>query len=230
MNRRTLFALSLVVLSGVSSAALSGAALAAAPVTAPGATPDGLVSVQSRQLDEVYLRPAADWTSYKKVMIDPVQVTMRKNWLRDQNESRDLSRRLTPDVVDDIVATATASMTEQVTASFVAKGYEITTTPGPGVMRLTPTVTDLDVYEPDATFSRQQALFTRDTAGMATLGLQARDAVTGVLLGVVVDRGTATHAQTFSRATKTSNQFWFDAMFRQWSSFCVAEMKAPPAP
>ena len=146
------------------------------------------------------------------------------------NRQRDISRRLTPDMVDEIVATATASMTAQVTASFVAKGYEITTTAGPGVMRLTPTVTDLDVYEPDATFSRPQALFTRDTAGMATLSLEARDTVTGALLGVVVDRGTATHVQTMSRATKTSNQFWFDAMFRQWASYCVAAIQAPPAP
>ena len=97
-------------------------------------------------------------------------------------------------------------------------------------MRVTSTVTDLDVYEPDVTNSRTEALFTRDASGMATLGLEARDAVTGALLGVVVDRGTATHVQTMSRATKTSNQFWFDAMFRQWASFCVAAIQAPPAP
>jgi Protein of unknown function (DUF3313) len=220
MNRQLLVAVSMVLFSGL---------VLAVPANAPGASPDGLVSVQSRQLDEVYLRPAADWTGYRKVVIDPPLVTMKKNWLRDQNASRDISRRLTPDVVDDIVAKAKASMTEQVTASFVAKGYEITTTPGPGVMRVTPTVTDLDVYEPDVTSSRPDALFTRDTAGMATLGLEARDAVTGALLGVVVDRGTATHVQTMSRATKTSNQFWFDAMFRQWASFCVAAIQSPPA-
>ena len=86
------------------------------------------------------------------------------------------------------------------------------------------------ICEPDATSSRPDALFTRDTAGLATLSLEARDAVTGALLGVVVDRGTATHVQTFSRATKTSNQFWFDAMFRQWASFCVAELRIPRAP
>lgn len=221
MNRQLLFAVSVLVFSSVA---------AAVPGTTPAASPDGLVAVDSRQLDQVYLRPAANWTGYRKVMIDPVQVTMKRNWLRDQNSSRDLSRRLTPDIVDAIVAQAKASMTDQVTATFVAKGYEITTVAGPGVMRLTPAVTDLDVYEPDATSSRPDALFTRDTAGMATLSLEARDAVTGALLGVVVDRGTATHVQTFSRATKTSNQFWFDAMFRQWATFCVAELQAPRLP
>ncbi len=221
MIRQLLFAVSVWVFSSVA---------AAVPGATPAASPDGLVAVDSRQLDQVYLRPAADWTGYRKVVIDPVQVTMKKNWLRDQNSSRDLSRRLTPDVVEAIVAQAKASMMEQVTATFVAKGYEITTVMGPGVMRLTPAVTDLDVYEPDATSSRPDALFTRDTAGLATLSLEARDAVTGALLGVVVDRATATHVQTFSRATKTSNQFWFDAMFRQWATFCVAELQTPRAP
>ena len=220
MNRHALLVVSMVLFSS---------AVSAVPGTAPGVTPDGLVSVQSRQLDEVYMLPAADWISYKKVMIDPPLVTMKTNWLRDQNASRDISRRLTPDVVDEIVAVAKASMTEQVTASFVAKGFEITTTPGPGVMRVIPTVTELDVYEPDVTFSRPDALFTRDASGMATLNLEVRDAVSGALLGVVVDRGSATHAQTMSRATKLSNQFWFDAMFREWASFSVAALQAPPA-
>jgi Protein of unknown function (DUF3313) len=219
MNRQLLIAVSMVMISGLASAV---------PGTAPVAGPDGLVSVQSRQLDEVYLRPAADWSSYRKVMIDPVQVTMRKNWRRDQNATRDISRWITPTVVDDIVTMATASMTAKVTDAFVAKGFEVTTTPGPGVIRVSPSVTDLDVYEPDVTFARPQALFTKD-AGMATLGLEARDSVTGALLGVVVDRGTATQVSRINRTTQTSNQFWFDAMFRQWASFCVAEMQASPA-
>jgi hypothetical protein len=61
MNRRTLFALSMVVLSGVSSAALSDAALAAVADPARAATQAGLVPVNSRALDEVYLRPSQDW-------------------------------------------------------------------------------------------------------------------------------------------------------------------------
>ena len=50
-------------------------AFVAAPSQAASqATQDGLVSVRSWNLDELYLRPNADLASYRKIMIDPVQV------------------------------------------------------------------------------------------------------------------------------------------------------------
>ena len=152
------------------------------------------MSVQSRYLDEVYLHPAADFVGYRKVLIDPVRVALRPNWRRDQNESRDLSRRISVTDAAEIVQQATDVMARTVADVFAAKGYEIVTAPGPGVLRVTPSVVDLDIYEPDVTNSRLQALFTHD-AGTATLRLELRDSAAGTLLGVVVDRGTATQIQ-----------------------------------
>ncbi len=83
MSRHALSVISMVVLSGLSSAAWSDAATAAVSDTYRAATQAGLVSVQSRYLDEVYLQPTADWMGYRKVLIDPVQVALRPNWRRD---------------------------------------------------------------------------------------------------------------------------------------------------
>jgi hypothetical protein len=218
MKRQALFGISMVMLAGVTCLAAAGVAGAVAQ--------DGLESVQSRFLDEVYLRPSADWVGYRKVLIDPAQVTMRQNWRKDQNATRDVSRWISPSDVDEILAVATASMDQMVKDAFLAKGYEIVTAPGPGVMRLTPTVVDLDVYEPDVTFSRPSALFTHDEAGKATLHLEARDSQSGVLLGVVNDRGTATTVSRMNRATKTSNQLWFDALFRQWTANVIVAIQS----
>src|SRR6478609_8105585 len=56
---------------------------------------DGLVKVQAKKLDEVYLLPQADFRGYTEVMIDPTEVSFRKNWQRDQNRDRlDLSNRV----------------------------------------------------------------------------------------------------------------------------------------
>ena len=76
MSRHALSVISMVVLSGL-SAAWSDAAGATVSDTYSAATQAGLVSVQSRYLDEVYLEPAADWVGYRKVLIDPVQVALR---------------------------------------------------------------------------------------------------------------------------------------------------------
>ncbi len=225
MNRHRLFALWLVVLSGATFASLSGAAVAAAADTYRASAPEGLVPVASRMLDEVYLRPSADFVGYRKVLIDPIQVSFRKNWRKDQNSTRDVSRWISQTDADEILQQASASMTKTVADEFIAKGYEIVTAPGAGVLRVTPSVTDLDVYEPDVTFSRPQALFTQD-AGMATLRLEARDSGSGALLGVVVDRGTASQIRLINRTNQTTNQFWFDAMFRRWTANCIVAMNA----
>mgnify|MGYP003694683459 CR=1 FL=1 len=58
---------------GFSIVAFSGAAFAApGPAAAPVMT-EGLVPVQSRNLDKFYVRPNADLAGYRKVMIDPVR-------------------------------------------------------------------------------------------------------------------------------------------------------------
>lgn len=228
MSRHALSVISMVVVAGLSAAAWPDAARAAVPDAYRAGTPAGLVSVQSRFLDEVWLQPAADWMGYRKVMIDPVQVALRQNWRRDQNESRDLSRRISPTDAAEIVQQATDAMARSVAGVFASKGYEIVTAPGPGVLRVTPSATDLDVYEPDITSSRPQALFTHD-AGTATLRLELRDSVAGTLLGVVVDRGTATQIRQLNRTNQTSNQFWFDAMFQLWTANCIAAIRPEPA-
>ena len=228
MSRHALSVVSMVVLSGLSSSAWSDAARAAVSDTYRAATQAGLVSVQSRFLDEVYLQPAADWAGYRKVQIDPVQVALRPNWRRDLNESRDLSRRISVTDAAEIVQQATDVMARTVADVFAAKGYEIVSAPGPGVLRVSPSVVDLDIYEPDVTSSRPTALFTHD-AGTATLRLELRDSAAGTLLGVVVDRGTATQIRQINRTNQTSNLFWFDAMFRLWTANCIAAIRSEPA-
>jgi hypothetical protein len=227
MSRHALSVISMAVLSGLSSATWSDAATAAASDTYRAATQAGLVSVQSRYLDEVYLQPAADWVGYRKVLIDPVQVALRPNWRRDLNESRDLSRRISVTDAAELVQQATDVMARTVADVFAAKGYEVVTAPGPGVLRISPSVLDLDVFEPDVTNSRPQALFTHD-AGTATLRLEMRDSAAGTLLGVVVDRGTATQLRQINRTNQTTNLFWFDAMFRLWTANCIAAIRAEP--
>src|SRR5436190_24314774 len=121
------------------------AAVAAPSQGAAPATSDGLVSVRSWNLDELYLSPNADLASYRKVVIDPVQVAFRKDWNRDFVDPHASIRRLTQDDVRRIADETASTLQSAVAEAFKARGYEVAAVPGPGVLRLSPSVADLYV-------------------------------------------------------------------------------------
>lgn len=206
-------------------AAVAGSALAAAPPTAdPGA--EGLQKVQSKTLDELYLRPNGALAGYRKIMVDPPSAELQKGWLKHINSQRDLTRWLTPSDAQRITDTAAGAMQTAVAQAFTAKGYETVAEAGPGVLRLSPRVSDLYVNAPDIYSPGIQVGVVRDTAGTATMVLEARDALTGTLLGRVIDRGTASEVRHFDRATTVSNDFWFEAVFRQWAQNVATALEA----
>ena len=86
MNFQTIFVLAI--------AALGATAFAAPGPQSSSAAPDSLVPVQSRNLDEFYLRPNANLASYRKVMIDPAQVAFRKDWNKASPDLHGVTRRL----------------------------------------------------------------------------------------------------------------------------------------
>lgn len=204
-------------------------ASAAPPDAAVPATSDGLVAVKSRTFDELYVRPNSDLSAYRRIIVDPAHAALRKNWLKDMNSQRDVQRWLRPDDALRITDEAASSLRMVVTDTFRARGYEIATAPGEGVLRLTPSVTDLYVNAPDVPSPGIQRAFVRD-AGDATLGLDVRDAVSGTLLARVADRDTARELRLNNRATSVSNLFWFEALFRQWAANCADELEKARTP
>jgi hypothetical protein len=213
MNRKTHFVLLTAALACIAIAGSSGAATPA--------TSDGLIAVQSRSLEELYVRPNVNLSGYRKIIVDPAQAALKKNWLKDTNAQRDVQRRLVPEDAERITQEAASSLRTVVAETFKARGYEIATAPAEGVLRLSPSVTDLYVNAPDVPAAGIQRAFVRD-AGEATLRLDVRDAVTGTLLARVVDRDTAREIRLNNNiATNVSNLFWFNALFRQWATNCA---------
>ncbi len=206
-------------------AVIGGAAVAAEPQAASQAMHEGLVAVQSRNLDELYLRPNADLAGYRRVLIDPVRAEMRSDWLKNLNYTRNVSRWVRPDDAQRIATEAASSLESIVAEAFKARGYEITAAPEPGVLRLSPSIADLYVNAPDRYSPWTVKTFTRD-AGQATLVFEARDAVTGALLARVVHRGIAREISRLSTASDVSNRFWFETLFRRWTADCIAEFEA----
>jgi hypothetical protein len=181
-------------------------ASAEAPSAAAPATSEGLVAVKSRTLDELYVRPSADLSAYRRIIVDPAHAALAKNWLKDMNSQRDVQRWLRPDDAARIADEAAASLRTVVTETFKTRGYEIATAPGAGVLRLTASATDVFVNAPDVPAPGIQRAFVRD-GGQATLRLDVRDSVSGVLVARIVDRGTARELRLNNQATSVSNLF-----------------------
>ena len=93
------------------------------------------------------------------------------------------------------------------------------------MLRVTPRVTELYVNAPDVCPPGVTRSFARD-AGEATLVLEARAAVSGTLLAVIVDHGTAQDMLRLTQATQVSNTFWFDGLYKRWAANSVAELQA----
>jgi Protein of unknown function (DUF3313) len=200
-----------------------GAAFAApVPAAAPTVRDDGLVRVQSLNLDKVFVRPNANLAGYRKVMIDPVQVEFSKDWQRSVNDSRYVAR-LRDEDVRRIRDETTANVVSIVADAFRARGYEIATAPGADVLRVSPRVTELYVNAPDVFPPGETRTFARD-AGEATLLLEARDSLNGTLMAIMVDHGTASDELHLTRATNVTNTFWFDGLYKRWAANSVAEL------
>jgi hypothetical protein len=178
---------------------------------------EGLVAVHSWQLDQVHLRPNADLAGYRKVLIDPAQVSLRKD--RQHAYNRIPTPAVPAQEAQRIAGASASSLQAAVAEAFKARGYEIVAAPGPGVLRLTPSAAELFINAPDD-LSAGTWSFTRE-AGQATLALEARDALSGTLLGRVVHQATARQMGRLNLADEVTNQFWFEALFRRWAASCA---------
>ena len=217
MNLRALAVVSIAVL---------GTAVFASPSQAePAPIGDELKAWLSKNFDEVYIRPDANLAAYRKVIIDQPQVEFQRGWLKYMNSTRQPSRWLVPadqqQITDDLVA----GMGRVFADVFKTRGYEIVAAPGPGVLRLSPSVKDLFLNAPDVQSSNISRTFSVDTAD-ATLVLEARDAVTGAVLARFVDRSTAHELRRLNYTSGPSNLFWMDALSRQWATNSIKEFEA----
>lgn len=212
-------------------AGVAGALIAtSSPISAakPPDTWDGLLRVQAKRLDAVYLMPDADFRVYTKVMIDMPQIAFRKNWQRDYNSTyRGTMGRISDEDVRRAVDEASSRFSEVLTKAYTDAGYQIVTQPGADVLRLSTAIINVDVVAPDVMTAGRSRTYS-DEAGEATLALEARDSLSGALLGRALDRRIAGDNSSFRRNSVT-NRSDFDRLFSIWAKLSVeglAKLKA----
>ncbi len=200
-----------LIVAAVALAVSAPSAAADAP-----ATWDGLVQVKSKKLALAYLLPHADFRAYSKVMFDQPEVAFAKNWQRDFNRSAmTLSGRISDKDVHDAVTQAEASLSKIFPERFTHEGYQVVTEPGADVLRLGVAIINLEVNAPERDIPGRSSTFSVD-AGEATFAIEARDSLTGQLLGRAIDRREAGEGPTYRR-TYSSNLADFEALFDTWA-------------
>lgn len=187
---------------------------------------DGLVAIKSKQLDQLQVAPGAG--AYKKVLIDPAKAEVHPGWLRSMNDGLGGPKVKRADV--DRIATETAKgLDTMVAPAFKANGYEVVTAPGPGVMRIAASASEIYVNAPD--MNQPGVMSATEDAGTARMRLVATDSVSGKPLARSEHKLTASGATgSPTRATNVSNRFWFGNAFERWATTVAKELQAAPAP
>lgn len=189
---------------------------------------DGLVRVRSDKIELVYLAPEADFRPYTKVMLDPSEMAMEKNWLRDQRrDSISLGGQVSERDVVRALDRGKEQFDKYFAEAYAKAGFTVATEPAADVLRVSAGVFDIDVVAPDVASAARSRTYSEE-AGAGTLVIEVRDSVTNALLGRAVERRIAGDNGPWIRNAAT-NRNDFDQLFRRWaeaSANGLTELKA----
>lgn len=206
-------------------AVVASAVLLAGPAATakPPANWDGLVQVKSKRLDLVYLQPGADFRGYSKVLIEPTEVAFAKDWRRDYNSTtRGLSSRVSETELQQAISKGVTAADDIFAEAWTKGGYGVVSAPGPDVLRVKTGIVNIWLNAPDRPSAGRSYSFAPE-AGRATLFVEARDSITGALLGRAVDQRIVGDDMTTWR-TSVSNRADFRDQVHRWASASVRGM------
>jgi hypothetical protein len=190
-----------------------------------GANMEGLVEVKSKRLDSAYLAPGADFRPYTKLMVDPTQTAFHKDWMKNMNNRRDISRMIDSDQAQEMLEAARTNFSEVFNEVFTKAGYAIVDKPGPDVLRVTPGVVNLYVNAPDLQAAGRSTSYTAN-AGEATMILELRDSQSNALLGRVFDRRETHESLGMQMSNRVTNIADFRMLFKSWANVSVKGLEA----
>ena len=180
---------------------------------------DGLVQVKPKRLDAVFLLPGADFRSYNKIMMDPVEVAFEKDWLKDYNREATMSQRLTQEDIERSCrrhARGSRSLHRGLPESRDG-GRDRT---GRRRAAVRSGVVDLFVSAPDTMTAGRSRTYSME-AGHATLFLEARDSTTGALLGRALDKRATRNSGQVQVSNRVTNSADFRMLFKQWADISI---------
>ena len=217
MDVQPVFKRALAIAAVVLALGISGVAAAKEP------TPDswdGMPRVKRPGLDAVYLREGASLAKYKKVMLDPVEVSFDKNW-DPNNKITGTNIYAGPGKVDaEAIRVDLEKLARDVTKRELERknGYPLVDAVGEDVLRVHARIVDLYINAPDRMDPGSRAFVV--SAGEMTLVADLYDSQTNTLIGHVIDRERGLERGPFDLqvANRVTNTAEADRILSMWAT------------
>jgi hypothetical protein len=194
--------------------------LAATALIASAAEPsqdfDGLVRVNSRQLDHLYVLPGVDFSRFKRVHLDPVDVSFSERWDPNRNRPRG-ARSLSTQDIENIRSTVATEFARSFADELGRSGYPIVNEDGDDVLRVTPFIVNLYITAPGTQTTPGRSRTFVASTGQMTLVAVARDSVTGEFLARAIDTQTGRRTGTMQLSSSVANMGDARRAFTTWA-------------
>ncbi len=164
---------------------------------------------------DIQFDPASKSRTYRKLLIEPVQVQFHRDFVDQTSAIRGPSRRYTRAEMDEIAREMGDQYRTALAEAFRSRGFEIAAAPAADVLRIKPALKDLNVNIPKGTKSGEMQLLARDV-GSARMIVEGNDASGSRVLLASKD-ATAGDTAGFHASGEVSKRAFFDGMFRDWA-------------
>jgi hypothetical protein len=176
---------------------------------------DGLVRVNSKAIDHLYKLPEADFSGYKRVRLDPIEVEFDKNWKPNASE-RSPSRRLTNEDIEKIKKALAEEFRKVFTEELTKNGYPVVNEDDDDVLRVSAAIVNLYITAPEKMSAGRSRTYTT-SAGHMTLVAELRDSVTGKLMARAVDSVQGRDTGNFMITNSVTNMSSARTALSKWA-------------
>jgi len=177
---------------------------------------DSLPLVKKDTHGEWRLDSSVNWNGYTAILLERATVEFHKNWARDQRDRG--GNRPTEENMGRIKTELSELLDEVFRRELPKKNvFTISDTPAENVLRITPKITDLNIYAPDRMRDHIGYSLT-DSKGSMRLEIEIRDSVSGVLLAKMIDHREDPQMGYFEWTTDGTNLQAARNMFVRWAN------------